>query len=135
MKKIQIISILIFVLLFTISGYAGTQKMKIVSMPKVRVEHTPRIVSAFAIINSEPQIVMTVPDGRKFILTDIVSSNVDTYDILEDEEIKTKVNLNHDSGYSIHFKSGIPFSSNSDIVIFINNTNRAITISGYLLKN
>jgi hypothetical protein len=140
MKKIQLISILIVVLLFTISGYAGTQKMKIVSMPKVRVEYTHKVVSAFAYVNREPKIVMTVPSGKIFILTDIVTLTggqfgifEDDDGIFEDDETKTRVNF-RDGNYSIHFRTGILFSSESNIVIdSLENNN--VTISGYLLKD
>ena len=106
-----------------------------------RYKH-PEVVSAYSeLLPAEIVTMMTIPTGKTFILTDVVSPESAYWTFMENDSIKTKVRLelNTSTGLeelSIHFKTGIPFASETQVKV-INSQNETvpITITGYLIDN
>ena len=101
-----------------------------------RYKH-PEIVSAFKYLTISKTAMMTVPAGKTFILTDIVSHGFAVVDLFEDDTHKTRVYLHAGPPpvLSIHFQSGIPFASGTDVVASNRGSNEDITIAGYFIDN
>ena len=105
-----------------------------------RYKH-PEVVSAYMSWNGSYQTIMTVPPGKTFILTDIVTDRECTMTIYENDVGNKKTRIvfyeSVNSGpmkLSHQFGTGIPFYSQANINVQTGNST-GITITGYLIDN
>ena len=106
-----------------------------------RYKH-PEVVSAYGeLMPGELRTMMTIPTGKTFILTDVVSPDSAYWTFMENDSIKSKVQLylNTTTGIhelSVHFKTGIPFAPETQVKLEnAHNEPVPVTITGYLIDN
>ncbi len=105
-----------------------------------------KIIVSGVVINPGPlgSVILTVPAGYTFIMTDIVANTGFDFQFFEGEFIpgatgnmKTSVTLQqtpngNPAPLSIHFQSGIPFAAGV-VIVTTSGGSAEVTISGYLI--
>ncbi|UCD88664.1 MAG: hypothetical protein JSW04_09340 [Desulfobacterales bacterium] len=106
-----------------------------------RYQH-PDVVSAYGELTpGELRTMMTIPAGKTFILTDVVSPDSAYWTFMENDSIKSKVRLEFNTStgleeLSIHFKTGIPFAPETQVKLEnAHNEQVPVTITGYLIDS
>ena len=147
MKTLVAVFLIVATLLMTVPAMAEFYVIPVpAKIQSSEVVSTFEVVSAYLSldsgVNGTAYTIMTVPVGKRFILTDICDFYSKAFELAENDQVKMLVPLFDGGNYkqainSLHLNTGIPFGPGTQVNLIVNfgyNTHR-VTITGYLIDN
>ena len=120
----------IYLVLFLFSPYAHSHDQMVVST----IFAGDNVSIQNATISGTSETVYTVPNGKNFVLTDVVAIvlSARTLEIYEGATLRLHLPFNPDSKVQYTFKSGFVFGQNTLLKLRAGSDIDHITMSGYL---